>query len=233
MIQVGDAVLAMPPGYWKANLANRPEWYRPDTHSVLEGSFHISGGFAEVMVSHEIYCFKLASLRKEMVVAQGLGTLLRMLRKLGVCLLGKRVVVMGQGQNGLMATRLCADMKARSVLAVEPLEERRAVAERMGATASCAPDEAADAVARYSAHECLGYVAIDCVAKKGCSGRLTDGKGADIVFEMVGHNTATVSTAAELCCPGGVVMCFGIPDVPVYDDFKFLTFFRCGLPFST
>ena len=69
--------------------------------------------------------------------------------------------------------------------------------------------------------------------KKGCSGRLTDGKGADIVFEMVGHNTATVSTAAELCCPGGVVMCFGIPDVPVYDDFKFLTFFRCGLPFST
>ena len=155
MIQVGDAVLAMPPGYWKANLANRPEWYRPDTHSVLEGSFHISGGFAEVMVSHEIYCFKLASLRKEMVVAQGLGTLLRMLRKLGVCLLGKRVVVMGQGQNGLMATRLCADMKARSVLAVEPLEERRAVAERMGATASCAPDEAADAVARYSAHECF------------------------------------------------------------------------------
>ena len=152
MIQVGDAVLAMPPGYWKANLANRPEWYRPDTHSVLEGSFHISGGFAEVMVSHELYCFKLASLRKEMVVAQGLGTLLRMLRKLGVCLLGKRVVVMGQGQNGLMATRLCADMKARSVLAVEPLEERRAVAERMGATATCAPDEAADAVARYPAN---------------------------------------------------------------------------------
>ena len=63
-----------------------------------------------------------------------------------------------------------------------------------------------------------------------CLSRLTDGKGADIVFEMVGHNTPTVSTAAELCCPGGVVMCFGIPDVPVYDDFKFLTFFRFGLP---
>jgi hypothetical protein len=36
-----------------------------------------------------------------------------MLRKLGCCLLGKRVVVLGQGQNGLMATQLCADMKAR------------------------------------------------------------------------------------------------------------------------
>eukprot|EP01052_Picozoa_sp_SAG31_P038421 SAG31_NODE_5130_length_2724_cov_1.619048_2_plen_190_part_00 len=155
---VGDAVLAMPPNYWKANLANRPEWYDPATHAVLEEDFYISGGFAEYMTSHELYCYKVQKLSKEMVIGQGLGTVLRMLRKLGGSMLGQRVVLLGQGQNGLMATRLIADMKARTVLAVDPIDNRRATARKMGATHVCTPTELQDRV-----------------------DLLTDGQGFDIV----------------------------------------------------
>eukprot|EP01043_Picozoa_sp_COSAG02_P101199 COSAG02_NODE_37258_length_444_cov_0.823188_1_plen_42_part_10 len=40
-----------------------------------------------------------------MIAAQGLGTVLRLARKLGP-VIGKVVAVVGQGQNGLIATRL-------------------------------------------------------------------------------------------------------------------------------
>eukprot|EP01052_Picozoa_sp_SAG31_P038420 SAG31_NODE_5130_length_2724_cov_1.619048_1_plen_176_part_00 len=43
---------------------------------------------------------------------------------------------------------------------------------------------------------------------------------------MVGHNTSTISTCAAICKPGGTVVAFGIPDVPEYDNFAYLLYFR-------
>ena len=37
-----------------------------------------------------------------------------------------------------------------------------------------------------------------------------------MVLEMVGHNTETISAAADLCRPGGTVVAFGIPDLQVH-----------------
>lgn len=57
---------------------------------------------------------------KEMIAAQGLGTVLRLARKLGP-VIGKVVVVVGQGQNGLIATRLMSQFAAKAVIAIDPV----------------------------------------------------------------------------------------------------------------
>ena len=57
---------------------------------------------------------------KEMIAAQGLGTVLRLARKLGP-VLGKVVAVVGQGQNGLIATRLMSQFAAKAVIAIDPV----------------------------------------------------------------------------------------------------------------
>ena len=62
------------------------DWYEEELHGVLMEPFPLSqtrGGFAEVYTSHEIYCYKIGALTREMVTAQGLGCVLRMARKLG------------------------------------------------------------------------------------------------------------------------------------------------------
>ena len=103
----------------------------------------------------------------------GLGTVLRLARKLGP-VIGKNVVVVGQGQNGLIASRLMAQFAAKTVIAVEPLEYRRAAGLKAGATHVVAPDDALELI-----HS------------------VTDGLGADVVIEMVGHNQATINTCLD------------------------------------
>ena len=83
--------------------------------------------------SHELYCYPLKlGATKEMIAAQGLGTVLRLARKLGP-VVGKSVVVVGQGQNGLIATRMMSQFLAKVVIAVDPLEYRREIALKSGA----------------------------------------------------------------------------------------------------
>ena len=41
------------------------------------------GGFAEYYVSHELYCWPVSAPTRAMVAAQGLGCILRMVRKIG------------------------------------------------------------------------------------------------------------------------------------------------------
>ena len=62
---------------------------------------------------------------KEMIAAQGLGTVLRLARKLGP-VIGKVVAVVGQGQNGLIATRLMSQFAAKAVIAIDPVSFSRA-----------------------------------------------------------------------------------------------------------
>lgn len=60
-----------------------------------------------------------------MIAAQGLGTVLRLARKLGP-VIGKVVVVVGQGQNGLIATRLMSQFAAKAVIAIDPVSFSKA-----------------------------------------------------------------------------------------------------------
>ena len=117
----GDTALALPTSYFKSTRREAAgygyqDWYREELHGVLMEPFPLSqtrGGFAEVYTSHEIYCYKIGALTREMVTAQGLGCVLRMARKLGWSIdgspdsrvRGKSVAIIGQGQNGLIAAR--------------------------------------------------------------------------------------------------------------------------------
>ena len=78
---------------------------------------------------------------QEFICAQGLGTMLRLFRKMPP-VMNKDVAVLGCGQNGLIAVTLSSMMLAKSVTAIEPLQNRRAVALKMGATAAISPEEA-------------------------------------------------------------------------------------------
>ena len=146
--------------------------------------------------SHELYCYPLKlGATKEMIAAQGLGTVLRLARKLGP-VVGKSVVVVGQGQNGLIATRMMSQFLAKVVIAVDPLEYRREIALKSGATHAASPDEAMELILSQ-----------------------TEGRGADIVIEMVGHNQATINTCMDYVRCSGIVAAFGVPDDAIYDTF--------------
>jgi len=200
--QPGDHVMALPSSYFKAHAGSRQEWFREEVHGVLLESFPVRGGFSQVYTSHELYSYRLKACEPRLLLAQGLGTLLRMARRLGP-VLGKTVVVLGQGQNGLMATRLMSQLCAKHVIAVEPLEHRRVLARSMGATHTAEPAEAEALIAG-----------------------LTEGRGADVVLEMVGHNQDTINASLELVACAGTVVAFGVPDDRIYHRFEYTTFFR-------
>lgn len=198
----GDAVMALPSSYFKAHAGSKQEWYREDVHGVLLQNFPVRGGFSQVYTSHELYSYRIRECVPRMLAAQGLGTILRMARRLGP-VLGKTVVVLGQGQNGLMATRLMAQFCAKAVIAVDPLEYRRDLALTFGASRAVSPDDAAGVIAE-----------------------MTGGRGADVVLEMVGHNQDTINAALEHVACAGTVVAFGVPDDAVYGHFEFSKFFR-------
>ena len=105
---------------------------------------------------------------------------------------GDVVVVLGAGPVGLMAV-LSAVGAAREVIAVDGVDERRELAETLGAHA-VAPDEAAAAVASASG-----------------------GMGADVVIEAAGALPA-LDASLELVRPQGIVSVIGAhfePDYPL------------------
>jgi threonine dehydrogenase-like Zn-dependent dehydrogenase len=106
--------------------------------------------------------------------------------------IGDVLVVVGCGTVGLMAI-LFATRVARTVLAVDGIPARRALAERLGAT-PVAPDAAADAVAAT-----------------------TDGLGADAVIEAAG-SAGALSAAIGLVRGQGTISVIGAhfePDFPL------------------
>jgi len=197
----GDPVLSLPSSYFKAHAGSKNEWYVPEIHDVLLEPFPVRGGFCQLFTSHELYSYKIKQCIPKMLAAQGLGTILRMARKVG-SVLGKTVVVIGQGQNGLMAARMMSQMCAKTLIAVEPLEYRRKLATQFGAHHAVAPEDALELI-----HS------------------LTNGRGADVVLEMAGHQQATINAALDYVRCSGTVVAFGVPDDTKY-DFEYSKFFR-------
>jgi threonine dehydrogenase-like Zn-dependent dehydrogenase len=107
---------------------------------------------------------------------------------------GDVVAVLGCGPVGLF-TQMCARLfGAAQVFAIDLIEPRLALAAKLGALAIHAGQE--DPVARVRA--------------------LTEGRGADVVCEAVGHESA-LRTAFRLVRPGGTISVVGVyveQDVP-------------------
>ncbi len=138
--------------------------------------------------------------REELILAQPLGTVIWATRKLPN-LLGLDVVVIGQGPIGLMFDYLLSNMGARRVIGLDKLDYRLEVARRMRATHTINVDR---------------QDPLEAVME------LTDGRGADVVVEAVGHQHETLRLAAGLCKAHGTVLMFGIPHereypLPVWD----------------
>ncbi len=94
-------------------------------------------------------------------------------------------VVIGGGSMGLLhLVVLRAFHPELSVIVTDPIGERRALAERLGATSSCPPDQ------------------LETTANA-----MTAGLGADAVFDTVGGSEILVS-AMDVIRPGGTVVLF-------------------------
>ncbi len=144
------------------------------------------------------------------VLAQPLATVLWASRKLPP-VLGKRLLVLGQGPTGLYFTRLLANAGARQVIGVDRVPERLEASRRMGAThcVDTSKDDPVEAVME-----------------------LTDGEMPDIVVEAVGHQSETVDLAIKLVKHAGDILLFGVPSPQRY-PFPMLEFFKKNLNLLT
>lgn len=138
--------------------------------------------------------------REHLILGQPLGTVLWAARKLPN-LLDLDVAVVGQGPIGLFFTHLVSNMGARRVIGLDKLDYRLEFARAMRATHTVNVDreDAAQAVRDY-----------------------TDGRGADVVIEAVGHQVESVQLAIRLVAKHGTVLLFGVPDeehypLPIHD----------------
>lgn len=95
-------------------------------------------------------------------------------------------VVIGLGVTGLLHLQLLRACGVRTIIGVTRSAWKRGLASRFGASATAAPDEAADAVAE-----------------------VTGGRGASFAIECAG-TPATFAQATRLAGAGGTVIAFGI-----------------------
>lgn len=123
----------------------------------------------------------------EWVLCQPSGTVLYSVQQMG-SLLGKDVIVVGQGVIGLSFTMLTAKLGAQRVIGIDPLDYRLEWSRKMGATHTINPDQVDPAAA---------------------VNELTGGRGGDVVVEAAGYPDS-FNTALRLVKQFGQVMVFGI-----------------------
>ncbi|ETK31908.1 alcohol dehydrogenase catalytic domain-containing protein [Microbispora sp. ATCC PTA-5024] len=98
---------------------------------------------------------------------------------------GSTVAVVGCGGVGLSVIQGARVSGATTILAIDPLESKHALAKKVGATHACTPDQLMDAI-----------------------GTLTGGQGFDYGFEVVGKSAA-IMTAWQATRRGGDVIVVG------------------------
>ncbi len=103
---------------------------------------------------------------------------------------GDRVCVVGGGPIGLFVAAVAKASGASAVIVSEPRAYRRDLARALGAALVVDPTS-----------EDLGSLVRDA----------TDGLGADVVFEAVGH-PKTIEAAISVAAPGGTVVVVGVTD---------------------
>ncbi len=176
---------------------------------VLALPRHI-GGCSEYFLSNEDVTVPLVEFEHKdcILMSQPLGTVVWACRKLDN-LIDLDTVVIGQGPMGLLITSMLSNLGARTVITTDLFDFRLAVSKQMRATHTV-----------NSATE-------DLVAEVK---EITQGRMADLVVEVVGHQTETINTCLKLLKRSGTLLAFGVPDDEVY-DFHFAEFFRKNIRF--
>lgn len=163
------------------------------------------GACSEYFLSDESVTIPLGDFHRKdcLLMAQPLGTVVWACRKLGN-ILNQDVVIVGQGPMGLLITNMISNLGARTVITTDLVDFRLDISKQMYATHTI-----------NSANE-------DIVA---IVNEITDGRMADLVIEVVGHQTETINTCLQLIKRGGTLLAFGVPDDEVY-NFNFSELFR-------
>ena len=168
------------------------------------------GGLSEYFLSDESVTLPLTDFpRKDCILmSQPLGTVVWACWKLPN-LLNLDTVVVGQGPMGLLFTHMLSNLGARTVITTDLVDFRLSVSKKMQATHTInAAKENPIAVVE----------------------EITEGRMADLVIEVVGHQTETINECLQLLKRGGTLLAFGVPDDQIY-DFHFADFFQKNLRF--
>jgi len=146
------------------------------------------------------------------LLIEPLGTVLHAVKKLG-SVIDLSIVVVGQGQNGLLMTAVLASAGARHVIALDRLPNRLVVSSQLGAT--------------HTLHV-EGTVPSHADEVAAVVSKITGGRMADVCIDMVGHQGATLDLCARLCRVSGTAMLFGLPPAEEHDSMRirFPDFFR-------
>lgn len=146
----------------------------------------VDGGLAELVAvpAQRLHVVPESISDDDAALLQVLGTCVHAQRQVGVFPVDHAVVV-GLGVSGLLHVQLLKARGARTVIGVGRSESKRRLAEQLGATVTCTPDEAPGVVAER-----------------------TGGNGCGVVVEAAGTG-ATVSLAVELAGYAATVVIFG------------------------
>ncbi len=168
------------------------------------------GGLSEYFLSDESVTLPLTDYpRKDCILmSQPLGTVVWACRKLPN-LLNLDTVVIGQGPMGLLFTHLLSNLGAKTVITTDLVDFRLAASKKMRATHT------------------INAAKEDPVA---VIEEITEGRMADLVIEVVGHQTETINECLQLLKRDGTLLAFGVPDDQIY-DFHFADFFRKNIRF--
>lgn len=147
---------------------------------------------------------------EQLLMAQQLGTVIFAARQRPVDLVGKTVLIMGQGSAGLFWTYWLKRNGASRVIAADLSDSRLTVS------------------ASYGADETIN------VGEQDLTEAVRDltGAGPDYLVEAVGRRE-TLFQSVELVKPGGDLMWFGLPDTDDSVQISFAKFFRKRLAASS
>jgi (R,R)-butanediol dehydrogenase/meso-butanediol dehydrogenase/diacetyl reductase len=152
------------------------------------------GGLAESMLAPAFMCIPFSNdvPAEQAALAEPLSVAVRAVSRAGTGQ-GSSVAVLGAGTVGLLTVQVARLAGAKTVIAVERLPERRALALQLGADVAVSPEEAIEAGAEA-----------------------TDGVGVDVTIEAAG-NAAAAAFAVKLVRAGGRAVLLGVFDdtVPV------------------
>ena len=110
---------------------------------------------------------------------------------------------------GLLFTHILSNLGAKTVITTDLVDFRLTVSKKMRATHT------------INAAKENPVVAVE---------EITEGRMADLVVEVVGHQTETINQCLQLLKREGTLLAFGVPDDQIY-DFHFADFFRKNLKF--
>ena len=142
----------------------------------------------------------------EVLMAQQLGTVIFAVRKLPQ-LVGRSVVIIGQGSAGLFHTFMCRRLNAGKIISIDPVSLRCAISKKLGA------DIVVNSKDDYAKKEVMD---------------ITDGIGSDIVIDAVG-SVETLNQAIEIAKPNGDILLFGLPTTEAKVLFDWSTMFKKNL----